>query len=134
MTELPPVAAFVHAFHDDLTAWFSGSGDRTEVWARLEAACRPLQGLVYPSGTRLTGPEFLDTIADRFASSPGFVAAIENLEVVHQASDHAVVAYHEVQAGARQSSTRNRRAALALVALTGEGCTWRFIQETALPD
>ena len=133
MTE-HPVAAFVHAFHDDLTAWFAGTGERAEVWARLEAACRPLQRLIYPSGGQMTGPQFLDTIADRFGASPGFEATIENLEVVQDAPDHAVVAYHELQAGARQSASNNRRAALAVVVRSEDGCTWRFIQETALPD
>lgn len=132
MTDEP--IAFVVAFHENLTAWFSGMGERAEVWARLVAACPASLTLVYPSGTRLQGDAFTASIEDRFGSSPGFTARIEDPELVHRTEDTAVVAYVEAQSGARASTAENRRSALAVVERDGvAGWRWRYIQETALP-
>lgn len=125
--------AFVHRFHADLTAWFAGTGDRDQTWRSLHAATPDSMCLVYPSGTTLTGGAFLDSIADRYGSSPEFLASIGDVSVVRQAPDHAVVSYVESQAGARTSTASNARSALAVVERAGTGWRWVHIQETALP-
>ena len=127
-------AAFVRRFHDDLTAWFSGSGDAQETWESLSIACPAEMRLVYPSGRRLSGAAFLSSIADRFGASPGFAAAVEQIEVLHHAEPHAVVAYVELQIGARKSAANNGRSALALLRRAGRGWAWQAIQETDQPD
>ncbi|MEM7135221.1 MAG: DUF4440 domain-containing protein [Myxococcota bacterium] len=133
MAESHPVVPFVHAFHEDLSRWFSGSGDRDATAERLRAAVHPNMVLIYPSGRRLAGKAFLDSIEDSFGSSPGFVARVSEVNVIQGDDTHAVVAYVETQSGARQSAGHNVRAALAVVVVRGEACQWRFIQETALP-
>jgi hypothetical protein len=59
---------------------------------------------------------------------------VEAVEVLEATADFAVVAYVEAQTGARQSTTQNRRAALALVRRSADGWVWDYIQETVLPD
>ncbi len=134
MSEPTTPAEFVHAFHRDLTRWFSGTGPRDEVWSRLEAATPDAMTLVYPSGARLGGRELLDGIRDRFGKSPGFEATIADVELLRADDDHAVVAYVESQAAATHSATRNRRSALALLESEDGAWRWRYIQETALPE
>ena len=129
-----PAAAFVHAFHADLTHWFAGTDDRAAVWSRLTGSVSDDMVLVYPSGQRLRGEEFLRTIQDRYGTSPGFVASISDLELVQGDANHGVVAYVEAQTGARASAVSNRRSAFALVQRAGDRWVWRFIQETALAD
>ena len=126
-----PAATFVHAYHATLTQWFSGTGDRGRVWSRLEEGTPVDMTLVYPSGERLDGSAFLESIRSAWGKSPGFEASITNLELVHEGADHAVVAYVELQRGARQSATVNARSALALLVRHGDSWKWRFIQETA---
>ncbi|MEM7435136.1 MAG: DUF4440 domain-containing protein [Myxococcota bacterium] len=133
MPQSHPVVPFVRAFHEDLSRWFSGSGDRDTVSERLRAAVHPDMVLIYPSGRRLTGEAFLESIAELFGSSPGFVARVSDVNVIQSDDRHAVVAYVETQSGARQSAGHNVRAALAAVVVRGDACQWRFIQETALP-
>lgn len=128
-----PAIAFVHAFHADLTDWFAGTGDRDSTWASLARACPTDMQLVYPSGGRHTGASFLGSIEDRHGKSPGFRAEIEDAELVHEGAEHALIAYVEVQRGARASHASNRRSALGLALHTPSGWVWRFIQETALP-
>lgn len=132
MTAPDTPTAFVHAFHSDLTGWFSGQGSRTEIWRRFEATSPPEMKLVYPSGARLTGAEFLHSIRELFGSSPGFEASVSEVEELVTTSDHAVVAYVETQAAAQNSASVNRRRALAVLERPQGQWRWRFIQETAL--
>ena len=125
---------FVVEFHALLTAWFSGSVERETVWRALAETCPEGMRLIYPSGQRLDGAGFLRSIENRFATSPGFRAWIEDLEVLQSGPDFAVVAYVEAQTGATASDAENRRAAMALVGRTDGEWSWRFIQETALPS
>ncbi len=133
MTGPDTPTAFVHAFHSDLTGWFSGQGFRAEIWRRFEAASPAEMKLVYPSGARLTGAEFLDSIRGLFGTSPGFEASVSEVEELVTTSDHAVVAYVETQAAAQNSAALNRRSALAVLERPQGQWRWRFIQETALP-
>lgn len=132
MTVLDTPTAFVHAFHRDLTGWFSGEGSREQIWQRFEETSPADMKLVYPSGTRLSGNAFLDSIRDRFGTSPGFEASVSEVEELVVAADHAVVAYVETQTAARESATVNRRCALAVLDRREGQWSWRFIQETAL--
>lgn len=122
---------FVRDFHADLTGWFSGSGDRDAIWARFEETCPPDMTLVYPSGTKMGGVPFLESIRDRFGRSPGFEAMIVEPEIVVETADHAVVAYAEVQTQARESDPDNHRSALAVLLRSERGWRWRYIQETS---
>jgi len=124
---------FVRRFHDDLSAWFAGEGEAGAVWDRLVAAAPADMRLVYPSGNRLSGAAFLDSIRDRWGKSPGFRAGVADVEVLHADASHAVLAYVESQSGARSSAATNRRSAMALVQRTGNGWSWVYIQETAQP-
>ncbi len=124
-----PAKTFIHRFHAHLTHWFAGTGSREQTWAFLERASPAEMVLVYPSGTRLTGASFLETIRERYGSSPGFVASIHDLEIVAEAKDHYVVAYIEAQKAATASAGENRRSALAVVTRS-EPLRFRFIQET----
>ena len=126
-----PAATFVHAYHASLTQWFSGTGDRDRVWSSLEESTPIDMTLVYPSGERLDGSAFLLSIRDAWGQSPGFEASIRNLELVHEGTNHAVVAYVEFQRGARQSDPVNARSALALIVRNGGSWKWRFVQETS---
>lgn len=126
--------AFVAAFHESLTDWFSGAGPRETVWSRLVQACPASMVLIYPSGTRLSGGAFLETIETRFGSSPGFEAWVTDVEVVHLGEASATVAYVEAQTGARSSADENRRSALAALDRVDGRWRWRFIQETAMPS
>ena len=125
-------AEFVAEFHADLTRWFSGEGDRQTVWESLSRATPDDMVLVYPSGTSLSGAEFLRSIAERFGSSPGFVASVSDVRTIAEAPGHVAVAYVEEQSGAQQSVSINRRSALAIVNRHDDGWTWRYIQETAI--
>ena len=131
MSEVHPAAAFVVWFHDQLSRWFSGEGNREEIWTALVAHTPPEMAIVYPSGKRLSGQALLRSIEDGFATSPGFRAIISELEVVLSEPTHAVVSYTETQQGARRSRSENTRSALALVIRDEDRWTWRFIQETA---
>ena len=131
MSEPHPAAAFVYWFHDQLSRWFSGEGNREQVWTALVAHTPPEMAIVYPSGKRLSGQELLRSIEDGFATSPGFSATISELEVVRSEPTHAVVCYTETQRGARRSQSENTRSALALVICDEGRWTWGFIQETA---
>ena len=133
------VVAFIRDFHAGLTGWFSGDGDRPASWEIIAQACPPPMVLIYPSGARLEGAGFLASIEARFGASPGFEAVIEAPEVLRCGPDDAVIAYVEVQRGARQSTAENRRAALAYLTRRDHGgpadrWAFRFIQETALPS
>lgn len=125
---------FVHAFHRDLTGWFSGRGSRTEIWQRFEATSPPEMKLVYPSGARLTGAVFLSSIQDRFGTSPSFEATVSEVEELVVAPNHAVIAYTETQTAAQNSQAVNRRSALAVLGRQDGQWCWRFIQETAFPE
>lgn len=127
-------AAFIHAFHADLTAWFSGAGEKTDVWKRLGDSCPETMLLVYPSGQRLGGAEFLRSIQDHHSASPGFVARAEVLEVISCSDTHAVVMYREHQTGARASAASNSRSSMGLVVRAGERWVWRAVQETNESD
>ena len=127
-----PAIAFVHAFHEDLTRWFAGTEDRDRVLGRLREAVSPDMILVYPSGERLTGAEFIASIAPLYGNSPGFTASIESPSLVKAGTDYALVSYVETQAGARQSASSNKRSAFALIERDAGVWRWRFIQETAL--
>lgn len=127
-----PALEVVEDFHAALTAWFSGTGARDAVWARLASRCPPTLVLIYPSGQRLGGAAFLASIEDRFGSAPGFVARVASSELVHASEAVAVVAYVEAQTGAKRSAPENRRAALAVLERSSGGWVWRFIQETDL--
>ena len=126
-----PAATFVRAYHATLTEWFSGAGDRKRVWSRLEEGTPANMTLVYPSGERLDGSAFLESVRGAWGQSPGFDASITNLELVHEGANHVVVAYVELQRGARQSASINARSALALIVRDGGSWKWRFVQETA---
>lgn len=134
MSELHPAEAFVHDFHRDLTLWFSGAGEAAQVWARLQATTPADMTLVYPSGRRLAGAAFLDTIRDRHGGSPGFEARVEAVRIVAHGPEHAVVAYTEIQRGAKQSTSVNQRTALAVVERHDGAWRWRYIQETDCGD
>ena len=134
MTSADTPTAFVHAFHRDLSGWFSGQGSREEIWRRFQATSPAEMKLVYPSGARLSGAAFLDSIRDRFGTSPGFEASVSDVEELLVQPDHAVVAYVETQTAARHSATTNRRCALAVLERRDGQWRWRFIQETALAD
>jgi len=127
-----PATTFVHAFHADLTRWFSGTGDREVVWSRLAEGTSPDMVLVYPSGRRLGGGELLQSIEELHGTSPGFEATISDLELIRGGQSFAVVSYVETQTGARQSRADNRRSALAVIVRDSDHWQWRFIQETAL--
>ena len=129
---LHPAVGFVHAFHADLTRWFAGTEARDSVYDRLAQSLHPDMVLVYPSGNRMLGAEFLTSIADLHGSSPGFVASISDTELIRGDGSHAVVAYVETQTGARNSQSENRRSALALIVRRSDAWCWRFIQETGL--
>lgn len=124
--------AFVVSFHQDLSAFFSGSDEAAG--ARLRAVCPASMRLVYPSGAVLDGEAFWESIADRFGASPGFEAGIENLEVLEAQQGFAVVRYEEVQKGAKSSAAQNRRSAFALIRFEGGRWFWEHIQETASPS
>ncbi|MEM8607430.1 MAG: DUF4440 domain-containing protein [Myxococcota bacterium] len=128
-----PAVNFVHGFHADLTHWFTGDGERALVRERLASALHPEMVLVYPSGNRLGGAEFLESIDALYGTSQGFVASISNTELLVGDVEHAVVAYVETQTGARNSQSVNSRSALALVVRRDDRWVWRFIQETATP-
>lgn len=125
-----PAIEFVHRFHQHLSDWFAGRRPEAEVWRALVAASPETMGLVYPSGQRLTGAQFLESIESRYGTSPGFLATIEGAQLVRDEPDHAVVAYQEVQQQATHSKSDNRRSALALIERDETGWRWRFIQET----
>ncbi len=125
---------FVRGFHDDLSRWFSGRGDRDETWRALQHATPPDMTLVYPSGARLTGAAFLDSVRDRHGASEGFVASVSEVRVVARGAEHVVVSYVESQTGAQRSTAHNQRSALAVIDTRGPRWAWRFIQETALPE
>lgn len=132
-SEVHPAVEFVHAFHSDLTDWFAGHRERASVHERLARSLHDEMVLVYPSGNRLLGREFLASIAELYGASPHFVASISNVELIRGDEDHAVVAYVETQTGARNSESENQRSALALIVRCGDGWRWRFIQETGRP-
>lgn len=129
-----PAAHFVHAFHEQLTRWFSGSHEREATLAALAATCPPTMSLVYPSGLELSGDAFIDSIAGLHGKSPGFEATITDLELLHAGPEHAVVRYVEGQTGAKQSAASNRRSAFALIERSEGRWRWRHIQETAMPS
>lgn len=126
------IAEFVSQFHANLTAWFSGSDDSGAVWSALEQACPVNMLLVYPSGAKLSGTEFLQSIKNNPRNNVGFLATVEQVEVLSESSEQGVVAYVEVQVGAEKSATENRRSALAMVQPSPQGWCWRYIQETSL--
>ena len=134
MPDPDSACAFVSWFHDQLSRWFAGKGNRDEVWRALVAHTPKDMSIVYPSGKRLSGQELLRSIEDGFGASPGFNASVSDLEVVLSATTHAVVSYIETQRGARRSESENTRSALALVSRDGDRWKWRFIQETAMAD
>ena len=123
---------FVRQFHVDLTRWFSGQGNQELVWQALCDSAHADMELVYPSGTKLSGAAFLQSIAELFGKSPGFTAQAIDVKVVHSDATHAVVSYIEEQHGARSSDTQNRRSALAFLLQSNSSWVWRFIQETAI--
>lgn len=127
-----PAIAFVRSFHEDLTRWFAGTDQRASVLGRLRDAVSPEMVLVYPSGTRLTGARFIESIEPLYGSSPGFTASIESPSLIRADTDYALVSYIETQTGARQSATANERSAFALIERDGNRWRWRFIQETAM--
>ncbi len=132
--DLHPVGVFVHHFHALLSEHFTGRGTRETVLEQLRGCCEPgVMTLVYPSGAELSGEDFITSIADAWATSPGFAATIHGLRVIHEGPGHAVVAYEERQSGARRSDSDNGRSALACVIFADGRWRWRFIQETANP-
>lgn len=126
------IADFVSLFHANLTGWFSGSSDAVTTWAWLDYACPDNLVLVYPSGTTLTGAEFLQSIRNHPRDNEQFLAVVEQINVLSESASEGVVSYVEVQSGAANSSLENRRAALGLVHKGPHGWRWRHIQETAL--
>ena len=126
------ISEFVSQFHANLTAWFTGSDDSGAVWIALEQACPDNMLLVYPSGAKLSGPKFLQSIKDNPRNNVGFLATVEQIEVLSESPDYGVVAYVEVQVGAEKSATQNKRSALAMVQSSPQGWCWRYIQETGL--
>ncbi len=126
------IAEFVSQFHANLTAWFSGADDSGAVWSALEQACPGNMVLVYPSGAKLSGAEFLQSIKNNPRNNLRFLATVEHIEVLSESQDLAVVAYVEVQTGAKMTATENRRSALAMVQPGPHGWCWRYIQETSL--
>jgi len=129
-----PAASFVHWYHEQLTLWFSGAGDRDSVWKALVDHTSGEMAIVFPSGKRWSGQRLLESMEDAFGTSPRFRASISDLEIVHVGENHAMVAYTEVQQGARRSAAYNERTALALLLRDGAAWTWRFVQETGKPE
>ena len=127
-----PAAQFVRTYHEALSDWFAGRKSEKAAWRTLASLTNPEMTLVYPSGRRLGGDDFLESIRDLHGTSEGFVAIIDELEVVHEGPKHAVVSYVEIQSGAKNSAGDNRRSALALLVRDATGWKWKFIQETAL--
>ncbi len=126
------IAEFVDQFHANLTAWFAGSDDSGAAWSALEQACPDNMALVYPSGAKLSGADFLQSISNHPRDNAGFLASVEHIEVLSESTNEGVVAYVEVQVGAANSATENRRSALAMVQQGPQGWCWRYIQETSL--
>ena len=88
--------------------------------------------LVYPSGAKLSGTQFLQSISNHPRNNSEFLASVEQIQVLSESFNHGVVAYDEVQVGAANSTTKNRRSALAMVQQGPQGWCWRYIQETSL--
>jgi hypothetical protein len=88
--------------------------------------------LVYPSGAKLSGAEFVQSISNHPRNNAGFLATVEQIQVLSESTNEGLVAYVEVQAGAEKSTAENRRSALAMVQRGPLGWCWRYIQETSL--
>ncbi len=126
------ITEFVSQFHAHLTAWFADSDDSGAVWSALEYACPDNMVLVYPSGEKLSGTQFLQSISNHPRNNSEFLASVEQIQVLSECFNQGVVAYVEVQVGAANSTTKNRRSALAMVQQGPQGWCWRYIQETSL--
>jgi ketosteroid isomerase-like protein len=126
------IAEFVSQFHANLTSWFTGANDSGAGWSALKYACPDNMVLVYPSGAKLSGAEFVQSISNHPRNNAGFLATVEQIQVLSESTNEGLVAYVEVQAGAEKSTAENRRSALAMVQRGPLGWCWRYIQETSL--
>lgn len=118
--------------HDVISGWFRGEIAKDRFEPDFAAALHPAFENIQPSGEVLSRADLMDPIRAAHGNNPGFQITIETPRVIQTWPGLILATYVELQTGARNSASENRRRSTVLFE-TGDQLLWRHLQETALP-
>ena len=113
--------------HVAIENWLSeGSGDVGALLARFPAAF----SMIGLSGAVLDHPKLSQFFRASQAAKPGLTIAIDEMTLVSEWTDGAVVSYREIQSLPGSASTQRR--STVVFSLSSAGIGWRHLHETPI--
>lgn len=109
--------------------WFSGADNSTRLYEELMAGFSADFTMITMSGSEIGYPEISAFFKAQAGAKSGLKITLENMSVIYEGSDGAVVTYHEIQEQSGHEPTK--RVATTFVSNIGTQLQWKHLHETS---
>ena len=110
--------------------WFSGADNSAKLYEKLMADFSADFTMITMSGSELGYPEIGAFFKAQAGAKSGLKITLENMSVIYEGSDGAVVTYHEIQEQSGHEPTK--RVATTFLSSIGTQLQWKHLHETSV--